>query len=106
MASSMSTSTPPDAQVEDDDDNAADLPMTMAASVVLDQLPKDAHAALETAGELKDAKGEVKGKGEFASIKVLDSKSNALHSQSSAIASTQHEAVAYTSLQLWDLSAL
>lgn len=29
----------------------------MAASVVLDQLPKDAHQALETAGDLEHAKG-------------------------------------------------
>lgn len=62
MASSTSTPTPPEAQAEDDD-NVADLPMTMSASVVLDQLPKDAHAALETAGELKDANGQVRGKG-------------------------------------------
>ena len=31
--------------------------MTMAASVVLDHLPKDATRALETAGELELAKG-------------------------------------------------
>ena len=62
MASSTSTPTPPEAQAENDD-NLADLPMTMAASVVLDQLPKDAHTALETAGELKDANGQVRGKG-------------------------------------------
>lgn len=62
MASATSTPTPPDAQA-DDDDNVADLPMTMAASVVLDQLPRDAHTALETAGELKDASGQVRGKG-------------------------------------------
>ena len=62
MASSTSTPTPPDVPLEDED-NAADLPMTMAASVILEHLPKDAHAALETAGELKDANGEVKGKG-------------------------------------------
>lgn len=66
MASSTSTPTPPDAPAEDDDDNAADLPMTMAASVVLEHLPKDAHAALETAGELRDINGEVKGKGNMA----------------------------------------
>ena len=63
MASSTSTPSPPDAQAEDDD-NAADLPMTMAASVILENLPKDAHAALETAGELKDTNGEVKKKGD------------------------------------------
>ena len=63
MASSTSTPTPPDPPAEDED-NAADLPMTMAASVVLENLPKDAHRALETAGELRDANGELKGKGE------------------------------------------
>lgn len=62
MASSTSSPTPPDA-INEDEDNA-DLPMTMAASVILEHLPKDAHAALETAGELRDANGELKGKGE------------------------------------------
>ena len=57
MASSSSSQTPPDAPVEEEE-NAADMPLTMAASVVLDQLPKDAHQALETAGELEQAKGE------------------------------------------------
>jgi hypothetical protein len=64
MASSASTPTPPDQFVEDDE--TADLPLTMAASVILDTLPKDAHAALETAGEVRDANGEVKGKGTSA----------------------------------------
>jgi hypothetical protein len=32
--------------------------MTMAASVMLDQLPHDASQALETAGELEQAKGQ------------------------------------------------
>lgn len=56
----MSTSPPisdsPDAPAEEDP-GAADLPLTMAASVVLEHLPKDAHQALETAGELEQAKG-------------------------------------------------
>lgn len=56
MAPSPPTSPSPDAPPEDDD-TAADLPLTMAASVVLDHLPKDAHKALETAGELEQAKG-------------------------------------------------
>ena len=47
----------PDGPTEVDDDDGADLPLTMAASVVLDHLPKDAHKALETAGELEVAKG-------------------------------------------------
>lgn len=56
MASGKSTPTPPDAQVEEEE-TAADMPLTMAASVVLEHLPKDAHEALETAGELEQAKG-------------------------------------------------
>ncbi|TKA79596.1 Ubiquitin-like protein ATG12 [Friedmanniomyces simplex] len=55
MASSSSTPSPPDTGL-DADDNAADMPLTMAASVVLDHLPKDAHKALETAGELEQDK--------------------------------------------------
>lgn len=56
MASSSSTPTPLDGPLEEED-NAADLPLTMAASVILDHLPRDAHRALETAGELEQAKG-------------------------------------------------
>jgi len=55
MASSSSTPTPLDGPLEEED-NAADLPLTMAASVILDHLPRDAHRALETAGELEQAK--------------------------------------------------
>lgn len=62
MASSRSTPTPPGA-LNEDEEAAADLPMTMAASVILDHLPKDAQSALETAGELRNANGELKGKG-------------------------------------------
>jgi len=59
MASSSGASSPPDTGLDVDvDDNAADMPLTMAASVVLDHLPKDAHRALETAGELEQDKGE------------------------------------------------
>lgn len=60
MPSPPATTTPPDAQLdqlEQSEDNTADLPLTMAASVVLDHLPRDAHRALETAGELELAKG-------------------------------------------------
>ncbi|KAK4990048.1 Ubiquitin-like protein [Elasticomyces elasticus] len=46
-----SSPTPPD-----DDPHAADLPLTMAASGILDQLPQDAQKALEHAGELAQAK--------------------------------------------------
>lgn len=44
---------------EDDvlESEAADLQMTMAASVVLEHLPKDTARALDTAGDLEQAKG-------------------------------------------------
>lgn len=47
----------PEAPIDGDETTNAELPMTMAASVVLENLPKDAHKALETAGELEQAKG-------------------------------------------------
>ena len=51
--------TSPEDQEEPEQD--ADLPLTMAASVVLTSLPKDAHEALQSIG--KEAEGE---KGECA----------------------------------------
>ncbi|WPG98608.1 ubiquitin-like autophagy protein Apg12 [Acrodontium crateriforme] len=48
--------TSPDVSPGNEENAAADLPLTMAASVVLEHLPKDAHKALETAGELDIAK--------------------------------------------------
>ncbi|KAL9087519.1 MAG: hypothetical protein Q9165_006630 [Trypethelium subeluteriae] len=42
------------------DEQAADLPLTMAASVVLTSLPKDAHEALEGAGELDQEKVNIR----------------------------------------------
>ena len=64
----IGTSTPSPASItalmeEDEDDAAADLPMTMAASVVLENLPKDAHSALQWAGELENKDGTLKDKG-------------------------------------------
>lgn len=54
----MAPPTPPDAPIEEEEDaHAGELPLTMAASVVLDHLPRDAHQALEGAGELALAKG-------------------------------------------------
>jgi ubiquitin-like protein ATG12 len=41
-----------------DDDHDVDLPLTMLASVVLESLPRDAHAALENAGSFEREKGE------------------------------------------------
>ncbi|OCL08874.1 APG12-domain-containing protein [Glonium stellatum] len=58
MASAPSEAqTPPPAPISDDEDTAADLPLTMAASVVLTSLPRDAAKALEGAGELQQSKG-------------------------------------------------
>jgi ubiquitin-like protein ATG12 len=51
------SSTPNSPEPASDDEANAELPMTMAASVVLENLPRDAHKALETAGELDIAKG-------------------------------------------------
>lgn len=66
MTSTSSSASPPDAPVEPED-NATDMPLTMAASVVLEQLPKDATKALETAGELEQAKGKTNAQGYRAS---------------------------------------
>ncbi|KAM0707894.1 hypothetical protein Q7P35_004543 [Cladosporium inversicolor] len=55
-APSPSPPSPSSAPPEPEPDADATLPMTMAASVVLDHLPKDATRALETAGELELAK--------------------------------------------------
>ncbi|RMZ11694.1 hypothetical protein D0860_03270 [Hortaea werneckii] len=55
MTSTSSSASPPDAPAETEE-NTSDMPLTMAASVVLEQLPKDATKALETAGELEQAK--------------------------------------------------
>lgn len=65
MTSTPSSASPPDAPVEPED-NATDMPLTMAASVVLEQLPKDATKALETAGELEQAKGKTSTQGHRA----------------------------------------
>lgn len=46
---------PPDA---DEDVLGAEMPMTMAASVVLEHLPRDARGALEGAGRLGVEKSE------------------------------------------------
>jgi len=62
MASTTSSPSSPSAPLEEDD-TAADLPLTMAASVVLESLPKDAHSALQKAGELENKDGSVKDKG-------------------------------------------
>jgi len=53
MSNQASPPTPPEEVLPNE---PADMPLTMAASVVLDQLPKDAHGALEHAGELPQAK--------------------------------------------------
>lgn len=60
MASTPVPSTSPEEAAFEDDD-VAELPMTIAASVVLEQLPRDAHRALETAGEITQEKGKLSG---------------------------------------------
>lgn len=62
MASTSSSASPPDVPAETEE-NTSDMPLTMAASVVLEQLPKDATKALETAGELEQAKGKTNAQG-------------------------------------------
>lgn len=47
------------APISEDENNETEMPMTMAASVVLSSLPKNAHEALERAGELPQAKGMI-----------------------------------------------
>jgi ubiquitin-like protein ATG12 len=51
-------SSSPEERIPEDDDNA-EAPLTMAASVVLTNLPKDASKALEMAGVLGIEKGEL-----------------------------------------------
>ncbi|KXL47470.1 MAG: hypothetical protein FE78DRAFT_144002 [Acidomyces sp. 'richmondensis'] len=55
MPTSNQSPASPDAQIEGEEQDA-NMPMTMAASVILEQLPKDAHKALETAGDLEQEK--------------------------------------------------
>lgn len=54
----MSNSRSPSPSPPDDDipDERADMPLTLAASVILDALPNDAAAALQQAGELPQPK--------------------------------------------------
>lgn len=52
-----STSSLPKTPIPDDEAHDSSMPLTMAASVVLTLLPKDAHAALEGAGDLAQSKG-------------------------------------------------
>lgn len=42
-----------------DNEHEADLPLTMMASIVLTSLPRDAHAALASAGGFEKDKGEL-----------------------------------------------
>ncbi|ORY12880.1 ubiquitin-like autophagy protein Apg12-domain-containing protein [Clohesyomyces aquaticus] len=47
-----STFEPSEPRIPDEEDNTADVPLTMAASVMLTNLPRDASAALKEAGVL------------------------------------------------------
>lgn len=59
-----SAPTPPDLPAEEaDEDTAAELPLTMAASQILTHLPAPTQTALESAGELLDTQGKVRAKG-------------------------------------------
>lgn len=62
---SSSSEIPPDQLEEGGEEEAhvAEMPMTMAASVVLDHLPRDAHQALDEA--VKAGRGGVPEKSEF-----------------------------------------
>ncbi|KAL2354948.1 ubiquitin-like autophagy protein Apg12-domain-containing protein [Cryomyces antarcticus] len=51
-SSPHSSSSPSDGPIPDDPHTAADLPLPMTASVILEHLPRDAQTALEKAGEL------------------------------------------------------
>ncbi|KAK5168563.1 hypothetical protein LTR04_006404 [Oleoguttula sp. CCFEE 6159] len=51
-SSPHSSSSPSDGSIPDDPHTAADLPLPMTASVILEHLPRDAQTALEKAGEL------------------------------------------------------
>ena len=55
--------TPPvegDARMDESDDDQTETPLTMAASVILTNLPQDASSALEGAGDLPQAKVTVR----------------------------------------------
>ncbi|TKA67148.1 hypothetical protein B0A49_04912 [Cryomyces minteri] len=52
FSSPHSSSSPSDGPIPDDPHTAADLPLPMTASVMLEHLPRDAQTALEKAGEL------------------------------------------------------
>ncbi|KAH7135494.1 ubiquitin-like autophagy protein Apg12-domain-containing protein [Dendryphion nanum] len=45
----------PKERILDEDENTADAPLTMAASVILTNLPRDASKALESAGDVLGA---------------------------------------------------
>ncbi|KAK6000690.1 hypothetical protein QM012_003415 [Aureobasidium pullulans] len=58
----ITTTTEPEPEAEatlaSDESLQTDMPMTMAASVVLDHLPRDAHTALSKAGLLDKEKSK------------------------------------------------
>lgn len=56
VANSRATATANEVPIPDNE-HEADLPLTMMASVVLNSLPRDAHAALASAGEFDKEKG-------------------------------------------------
>lgn len=62
-SSPPSPHSPSATQSEEDEETAADLPMTLTASVILENLPRDAHSALLRAGDLENPDGSVRDKG-------------------------------------------
>lgn len=58
MSTSPTPSTPIPSSDDDDPATEAAMPLTMAASMILTSLPKDATAALAGAGDLSQAKGK------------------------------------------------
>jgi ubiquitin-like protein ATG12 len=55
----MSNTPPSEEPIPETNDDATEAPLTMAASVVLTNLPRDASKALETAGNLPIQKGDL-----------------------------------------------
>ena len=57
--SPASSNDPPTAPTVPDEDHGVDLPMSMTASVILTNLPKDASQALADVEALDDRKGTI-----------------------------------------------
>jgi len=120
-----STPTPPDLPTEEaDEDTAANLPLTMAASQILTHLPAPTQTALESAGELLDAQGRLRAKGSFTSHSSLRASASSfpdsftlpllcfaeslqliLNSEGETLPSPRHQGFANPGLQLRHVAA-